>query len=364
MKKHNIVSSIVQLSTEDMTNLPKEVLAAISRNPTLKWIKFILTDDAPNFNDQRIPKEEFANLVKTGVHMPIKMAQGFIREGHEFSVPIGSITNLVERDNFVEGIAGLWQKEFPDEIDLLQDRASSDSKPQLSWEILYKDSNFDDNGVETFEGVMLGAATFVESPAYEGRTPVVVMASKKEAQAQDKDYKIVTEDIKNMEENVKVLQNELDRARSENESLSGDLATLQESFDVLETEKGELVTSNEELAAFKSEIENAREKEARLVALTELFSKSEVRLPDEYLKDEAKREKLLAMDLNDIEFLLQDLTQFASEKEDEDDKTKEGKAGRKHLGSKEGAPNVDGEKSKDWTPEEIAKAMREENEKS
>lgn len=364
MKSHKFISPIVQLSTEDIKNLPKEVVAAISRNPTLKWIKFILTDDAPNVNAQRIPKEEFANLVKTGVHMPIKMAQGFIREGHEFSVPIGSITNLVERDNFVEGIAGLWQKEFPDEIDLLQDRVSSDEKPQLSWEILYKDSNFDDNGVESFEGVMLGAATFVESPAYEGRTPVVVMASKKEAQAQDKDYRIVTEDINNMEEKLKALQDELDKARSENVSLSGDITTLQESYDALETEKTELATSNEELSAFKSEIEDAREQEAKVVALTELFSKSEVRLPAEYLEDEEKREKLLAMDLNDIEFLLQDLSQFASDEEDENGKAKEGKAGRKHLGSKEETPNVDGDKLKDWTPKEIAKAMREDKEKS
>ena len=362
MKKHNIVSSIVQLSTEDMTNLPKEVLAAISRNPTLKWIKFILTDDAPNFNDQRIPKEEFANLVKTGVHMPIKMAQGFIREGHEFSVPIGSITNLIERDNFVEGIAGLWQKEFPDEIDVLQDRSSSEDKPQLSWEILYQDSNFDTDGVETFEGVMLGAATFVESPAYEGRTPVMVMASKKEAQSQNSDYKIVTEDYNNMEEKLKALESELILTRSANESLTSDLVTLQENLDAAVSEKDKLATSNEELSAFKTSIEDAQEKEARLQALTKLFSESEVRLPEDYLEDEAKREQLLAMDLNDVEFLIRDLSSFSSGEEGEVE-GQEGKASRKHIGSKEETPNVDGEKSKNWTPEDIAKAMREDKRK-
>ncbi|KKN38974.1 hypothetical protein LCGC14_0748180 [marine sediment metagenome] len=363
MKSHKFISPIVQLSTEDIKNLPKEVVAAISRNPTLKWIKFVLTDDSPNANEQRIPKEEFANLVKTGVHMPIKMAQGFIREGHEFSVPIGSITNLVERDNFVEGIAGLWQKEFPDEIELLKERASSDIKPQLSWEILYQSSTLDDNGIETFEGVMLEAATFVESPAYEGRTPVVVMASKQKAQGQD--YKIVTEDYNNMEEQLKALEIELAKARGESESLTSDLATLQESFDALETEKGELTTSNEELSAYKSEIEEALAQEAKLEALTELFSKSEVRLPDDYLEDEEKREQLLAMDLNDVEFLIRDLSSFASgEEEDEVDGGKKGSAGKKRLGSKDAAPNLDGVKSKDWTPEEIAKAMREDKEKS
>jgi hypothetical protein len=362
MKKHNFISNIVELSTEDIQSLPKEVVAAISRNPTLKWIKFVLTDDAPNANAQRIPKEEFANLVKTGVHMPIKMAQGFIREGHEFSIPIGSITNLVERDNFVEGIAGLWQKEFPDEIDVLQERASSDDKPQLSWEILYQDSNFDNNGVESFEGVMLEAATFVEAPAYEGRTPVMVMASKKEAQSED--YKIVTEDYNKMEEQLKALESELAKARSENESLTSDLATLQENFDALESEKDELATSHEDLSAFKSEVEAAREQEAKLQALTELFSKSEVRLPSEYLEDEEKREQLLAMDLNDVEFLLRDLSSFASG-EGEEGEVNEEEAGRKHLGSKEKTPNIqDDTDKKDWTPEEIAAAMREDQEKS
>ncbi len=361
MKSHKFISPIVQLSTEDIKSLPKEVVAAISRNPTLKWIKFVLTDDSPNAKAQRIPKEEFANLVKTGVHMPIKMAQGFIREGHEFSVPIGSITNLVERENFVEGIAGLWQKEFPDEIDVLQERASSDEKPQLSWEILYQDSKFDDNsGVETFEGVMLEAATFVEAPAYEGRTPVVVMASKKEAQADD--YKIVTEDYNNMEEQLKALEIELAKARSESESLTSDLATLQESFDALETEKGELTTSNEELSAFKSEIEEARAQEAKLEALTELFSNSEVRLPEDYLEDEEKREQLLAMDLNDVEFLIRDLSSFAPE--DGVEAGQEEVAEKKRLGSKDETPNLDGEKEKDWTPEEIADAMREDQKKS
>ncbi len=357
MKKHSFVSNIVQLSTEDIQGLPKEVIAAISRNPTLKWIKFVLTDDAPNANAQRIPKEEFANLVKTGVHMPIKMAQGFIREGHEFSVPIGSITNLVERDNFVEGIAGLWKKEFPDEIDVLQERASGGDKPQLSWEILYRDSNIDNDGVETFEGVMLEAATFVEAPAYEGRTPVVVMASKQNAQ--NDDYKIVTEDYNNMEDKLKALDIELTLARSVNESLTDDLAMLQESFDTLESEKVELTASIEELSEFKSGVEATQEKEAKLQALTELFSNSEVSLPAEYLEDEEKREQLLAMDLNDVEFLVRDLSSFSSESGEKD-----GKASRKHLGSKDETPNVEGDDPKDWTPEEIAKAMREDKEKS
>jgi hypothetical protein len=356
MKKHNIVSNIVQLSIEDIEGLPKEVVAAISRNPTLKWIKFVLTDDSPNANNQQIPREEFANLIKTGIHMPIKMAQGFIREGHEFAIPIGSITNLIEREHTVEGIAGLWKKEFPDEVDLLQERASSDNKPQLSWELLYRDSTLDSNDVEVFEGVSLSAATFVESPAYEGRTPVVVMASKDKTS--DADYKIVTEEYNIMEEQLKLLQSQVETLLGEKDTLVSELATLKETFDALEAEKGELASANEELSEFKAGVESAEALKAKLAALTELFAQSDVSLPADYLEDDEKREKLLAMNLNEVEFLIQELQSFPKE----DGAGGEEEAGKKkHLGSKE-APNVGGDADVEWTPEEIAEAMRKDRE--
>ncbi len=353
MKKHNIVTSIVQLSIDDIPNLPNEVVAAISRNPTLKWIKFILTDDSPNVNNQQIPKEEFANLVKTGIHMPIKMAQGFIRDGHEFAVPIGSITNLIEKEHTVEGIAGLWKHEFPDEVNLLQDRASGDDKPQLSWELLYKDSTFDDNEVEVFEGVSLSAATFVESPAYEGRTPVVVMASK--SKSSDADYKIVTEETNKMEEQLKSLQTQVDTLLGEKTGLVSDLETLKKSFETLETEKGELTAANEELSQFKTGVEAEVALEAKLAALKALFTQADINIPEDYLEDKEKREKLLAMNLNEVEFLIQELQSFPSTEEAH----KKGEASKKkHLGSKSDAPNTQADTEIEWTPSEIAEAMR------
>ena len=105
MKIYNLLSNIVELVVEGSDI--SEAMAALSLNRTIKWVKFTLTDDQANANSQRIPKEEFANLIKTGLYMPIKMARGYIREGHEFSVPMGVITNLVEREHTVEGIAAL-----------------------------------------------------------------------------------------------------------------------------------------------------------------------------------------------------------------------------------------------------------------
>ncbi len=358
IKTTNIVTDIVQLNIEtDKLDFPKEVLAAISKNPTLRWIKFVLTDDAPNANKQRIPKEEFSNLVKTGIHMPIKMSQGYIREGHEYSVPIGSITSLVERDHFVEGIAGLWGKEYPGEVNLLQELSASDSEnPQLSWEILYRGSKIEDDGTEVFLDTALAAATVVGMPAYEGRTPITLMASKESKS----DYKIKTEELNKMEEELKKLQSRVLELEAESKTLTDSLASLKEEHDTLKAERDTLSTEKDELAEFKAEIEAAKEKEEKLERVKSLFSESGVELPAEFLDDDEKREKLLAMDITQLEFLMHDLAIFASGDEDEEEEEGSEKASKKkkHLGSKN-TLNPKGERAKEMTPSEIAKAMKE-----
>jgi len=362
IKTTNIVTDIVKLNIEDeIFDLPKEVLAAISRNPTLKWIKFILTDDSPNANNQRIPKKEFANIVKTGIHMPIKMSQGYIRDGHEYAVPIGSITSLVERDHFVEGIAALWGKEFPGEVKLLEEKAASDEKPQISWELLYKDSiENKELGTEDFIDTSLAAATVVGMPAYEGRTPIVLMASKKEG---DADYKIKTEEFDKMEEKIKELELRIKELEGEKGTLSDSLASLKKEHDALKEQFDALSVEKEELANFKAEVEAEKNRVEKLESIKTLFSEAELELPTEYLDDEEKREKLLAMDLSQLEFLMHDLAIFtlseaSEEEEEEDDKEEEASKKKKHLGSKT-TLNPKGDRAKKMTPSEIAKAMKE-----
>ena len=72
-----------------------EASTAVSLNPMLNWMKFVLLDDLPNGNKQRVPKEEFDNIIKTGIHMPIKVSAGEISPGHQGTFPIGVITNLM-----------------------------------------------------------------------------------------------------------------------------------------------------------------------------------------------------------------------------------------------------------------------------
>lgn len=354
IKKTNILANMLELSIEDETNdLPKEVLAAISKNPTLKWIKFVLTDDAPNANNQRIPKEEFSNITKTGLHMPIKMAQGFIREGHEYSVPIGSITSLIARDNRVEGIAGLWSKEFPEEVELLQEMTASEEKPQLSWELLYHEASKDEDDVDVLQGVSLSAATIVGMPAYEGRTPIVLMAAKKDDES-EANYTITMEDNETMEE-LERLQKRVSELETSESELKASLKEKEDALAELQAQFDSMSSEKEELAEFKAEVEAEREKKEKLEGLKKLFSDAGIELPDEYLENEEKQAALLAMDLTQVEFLIQELALFASSSEEGEEEEAEAS---EHLGSKTRL-NLKGPKDEDVTPSEVAKFLKE-----
>jgi hypothetical protein len=285
------------------------------------------------------------------------MSQGYIREGHEYSVPIGSITSLVERKNIVEGIAGLWGKEYPGEVDLLQEMsASEDNKPQLSWEILYRDSQVEEGNIEALQDVALAAATVVGMPAYEGRTPIVLMASKNDS---DADYKIKVEEYDKMEEKLKALQTQVDSLAGENKDLKASFDLLKEENETLKGEMEKVSAEKEELSQFKATIDAEAEKVEKLEAIMKLFDDAGLSVPDEYLENEEKSATLLEMDPASLEFLLQELTHFAS-KEDEDAEEEEGEKeeeASKHIGSKIRL-NPKGDKSKDLSPKGIAKALK------
>jgi len=170
MKTSKILATEVQLIIEaEVTNL---ALASKNLNPMLTYVKFILTDDKPNGNNERIPKEEFSNLITTGLYMPLKMAEGGISEGHEETYPIGVITHLREDKDKIRGIAALWNRERPEDVAYIQERYSSGEPLDLSWELGHTDSFIDDTGVNNLTGCVLRATTLVGIPAYQGRTIV------------------------------------------------------------------------------------------------------------------------------------------------------------------------------------------------
>lgn len=194
MKKSTIMPTklldMVQLIDEN--ELPGEMgtaFASFMLNPTVTWAKFILTDDRKNANNQRIPKEEFANLMKSGIHMPVKMAIGEISRGHTDSRPLGVITHLKETpmpdgSSAIIALAALWGEERPADVGFIKDRFGNGQPVNVSWEILYSESSFnnDTNSMDLTDTV-LRAATIVGEPAYEGRTQFLSVAAKKWSKA-------------------------------------------------------------------------------------------------------------------------------------------------------------------------------------
>jgi hypothetical protein len=159
------------------------------QNPYVRWAKFILTDDQPNGNNERVPASEFDSLIKSGIHMPIKMAEGRIEEGHEDASPIGVITHLRKifenGVNRIEGLAALWLNERPGDVSYLKTKIEEGQPVNLSWEMGASERVLAKDGVFDWLGVSLKATTVVDKPAYLGRTQIVAIAAKK-TQTQDK----------------------------------------------------------------------------------------------------------------------------------------------------------------------------------
>lgn len=160
----------------------KEAKAELTLNPHVRWAKFILTDDRPNGNNERVPLSEFDNLISTGVHMPIKMAEGKIAPGHDNATPIGVITNLkkefVDGVNRIVGLAAMWLSERTSDIEYLKSRIDGGDPVDLSWELGASDKVLAPDGVWDWVGLHMKATTVVGNPAYQGRTRIIAMAAK------------------------------------------------------------------------------------------------------------------------------------------------------------------------------------------
>jgi len=161
----------------NLTSEAKFVAEASRENPKLGWLEFVLTDDKPNDNKQGIKKEGFASLVDTGKLTPIKMASGKIKDDHSDATPFGVISELEAKESQVDGKAAIWKAERGSDYEMLKAMSAKGDPINVSWEIVYVDSEVDDAGIEWISDPVLTAATIVGVPAYGGRTPVVSVAS-------------------------------------------------------------------------------------------------------------------------------------------------------------------------------------------
>ncbi len=333
---------------------------ASEMNPMQTYVKFVLTDDKPNANGVRIPKEEFINLVNSGIFMPIKMA--LVTEtfkGHFNSVPLGVIAHLEISDSGDEvvGVGVLWNEEFEDEIAIIKERVNK-GKAQLSWEIAFTNEEVekDEEGgiVRVLEGTFLRATTVVDFPAYQGRTPITEVDTEDDSEHHDDEKKkkkkkkkkseetiiiekevieeIVEEEIivepsptklpvetfagdKKIEEeekNVEKLQEELDALKLTHEAQTEELSEAQETIKTQNTDLQDLQESHKELVTFKEATEAEQARQASIEALRNQFIEAGV----EYDVD-SNLEILLEMSEDAVGLFVNSLSQALKEEKAE-----------------------------------------------
>lgn len=150
------------------------------KHPFLTKIKFIFADNHGNGNNQGIEEEDFDEIAKSSIHMPIKMRFSYSGVGgHEHSTPIGHIVSMTKEIDGehaqLVGEAVLYSEEYPEEVGFLKETFAEGKAPGISWELAYVDSVVK-NGIEWLKQVVTRAATFVKTPAYESRTPLLAIA--------------------------------------------------------------------------------------------------------------------------------------------------------------------------------------------
>ncbi len=310
-------------------NIENEADASIANNPSLTMCRFILTDDSVNLNKERIPLDEFDNLIRTGMYMPIKMAVGSINDGHDNALPLGVISHLKKVNNQIYGLAALWGKERPEDINYIKERYNKKEPLQLSWEVLYGNSTTSEDGVKDLRETALRAVTLVGMPAYAGRTPIVAVASETGGNEPPKDETLV---IKSLGENSNLEDyklEELEKLQSEkaellsakesllkeketlvtdNETLKNSVSTLTTELDATKTELVSTKTQLETLVTFKAEIDKKQEDETKFSAIKTKFKEAGLERDDEYFSK--NRDTLLGLPDTALDFMIQETVSF------------------------------------------------------
>jgi len=335
MKTITLEASEVKLMIDKLEIDEMAASASISLNPNVAWMKFLLTDDKHNANKQRIPREEFANVLRTGLFMPLKMAYGEISEGHNETFPLGVMTHLKTEGNSIQALAALWDRERHEDVEFLRSRYSEGKGIHISWELTYTDEENEDDGI-ALRNVSMNAATIVGMPAYEGRTPALALSSKEEGDS--------------MENTIELTEHE--RLMNEQKTqYDTKLSELQASLEAVQTELTSLKPQYEELANYKKTIEEAEAKKERLSSIRQKFVDASLEITDEYFNERA--EAFAGMSDEQLEFFIQELVAAFEKPTDE---TAEGKASISITSKK--VPQINTPESSDITHTDIVEYLR------
>lgn len=184
-------------------------------NPLLKEVELVLTDFEANANKEGIPQKEAANIIRTALHTPIKIAvseTGYA--GHKGAIPVGPIIEVYE-DTYegkpvVKAKAVIWSDEFKEVYSLLKSQAGEREYIGTSWEVYYESADSVD-GVSWLNNVTFAGTCIVDVPAYGERTKLLKVAEKEMVEE-------LQTKIKELEENLQAKENELDGLRKENDA--------------------------------------------------------------------------------------------------------------------------------------------------
>jgi len=292
------MQSVIQLMEDEERNI---AFAAKNLNPFITYIKFVLTDDLPNGNNQRVPQSEFASLISSGIFMPIKMALGRIEQGHDNASAVGVIVGLKHVDNKIVGTAVLWEDEREADVALIKKRYADGEEINLSWELVHADSSIDEEtGVQDLLGCMLLATTIVDSPAYMGRTQITEVEASTTQTTEDKTVMD--------EKEIKALQESHAEQAVTIAGLTEEVEALRENQVTPEIE-AELT----ELRDFKAESDAERVAAEKLDAIVTKFAEAGVETGDTYFAD--NKDMLLAFEDKALDFMIAQLV--ASQKTEE-----------------------------------------------
>lgn len=288
-----LIETVLNSDIQEIFDNLDEADASIAQNKdAMSYAKFIFTDSEKNYNKQRVGESEFDNVVRTGVYMPFKMAVVSESLDHPQSRPIGTIIQLKKEGKQVKGIAGIWKRDFKDELDFLKESIAQGNLPQVSWELLYSESTKDEDDVEDLKGVIVKAATVVSKPAYGGRTPILAIASQTNSNSEGKELE------------------ELEQLKARVAELEALMATKDEEIKTKDASIASLSAEKEVLAQFKNEVEAAQKREERIASIKQKFAGAGIKTEEKYFED--NMEKLLAMDEATLDFHVQDLVSFSS----------------------------------------------------
>lgn len=137
----------------------------------------VITPFSVNANNQRIPKSEASNILRTCLNQPIKIdLEGNTIGGHKNSYPVGTITFAEETEAAIIGRGVIWNEEYAEVADLLKRRTAENNPPGTSWEILFEYSTIAEDGIEDLHNTVYAANTIVSNPSYGNQTLIRAIA--------------------------------------------------------------------------------------------------------------------------------------------------------------------------------------------